>query len=203
MEKIGKCIKNSDTRGGFTVIELLVAVSLFITFVTITVSLFNNVLITQRRLAKKMELTSSLGIVMEQIQREMRTGYGFSAMGVSNNPTNPISFTSLATSPNSTVVFGLKGGAIVRASVVDLSDSVTLTPSNVKIKALSFEVSAYKPTCLPSHPDCLKCSPWKINIHVVADPVGYEDGTDTVVAESVVVSRILPKDVKNDPYGCL
>lgn len=62
------------SRGGFLLIELLVAMALFSTIVTIAVGSFVNVLRTQRQVSALVAAESNLGIAMEQMAREMRTG---------------------------------------------------------------------------------------------------------------------------------
>lgn len=64
-------------KKGFTMIELLVAMSVFAILTSIAAGGFINVLRNQRTVAALMAANDNMGIAMEQIAREMRTGYNF------------------------------------------------------------------------------------------------------------------------------
>ena len=64
-------------KSGFTLIELLVAIALFSIVVTIASSGFVNALRTQRQVASLISTESNVTLVLEQIAREVRTGYLF------------------------------------------------------------------------------------------------------------------------------
>lgn len=177
-----------SNREGFTIVELLVAVSIFVTFLAIAMGSFGHILRMQRLLAKRIATVSSLGIVTEQIQRELRTGYNF-PMSVSLASQDSINFDSLATYPSENVTYALSNGAILR-------NGVSVTPSSMKIKSLSFTVSEVRG-------GAIECGPWKITIFVTAVPARADTPEDTVRAQTTVTPRVLPQDVKGDPYGCI
>jgi prepilin-type N-terminal cleavage/methylation domain-containing protein len=64
-------------RSGFTIIELLVAIGLFTIVVTIAVGGFTNALKTQRQVSSLIATQSNVSIALEQMTREIRTGYLF------------------------------------------------------------------------------------------------------------------------------
>jgi prepilin-type N-terminal cleavage/methylation domain-containing protein len=66
-----------ESQSGYLLIELLVAMTVFSIIVIIAVGSFVNVLRTQRQVAALSAAESNLGIVMEEMAREMRTGYLF------------------------------------------------------------------------------------------------------------------------------
>ncbi len=68
----------SDRNRGFTMVELLVAMSLFVVFMAITTGSFIRILRTQRLIAALMEANDNASLAIEQIAREIRTGYNFS-----------------------------------------------------------------------------------------------------------------------------
>ncbi len=188
-------------REGFTIIELLVAMSLFITFLSIAIGSFGNILRMQRVLSKKIMLTSSLGIVTEQIEREIRTGFDFSVSGVPmmdvrQNTSDSLTFQSLAQYPPETVTFAKSVSANPNIGDAITRNGVSITPSTMKIKTLSFIVSEVRGAT------SLACSPWKITIFITAVPLGSDTPQDTVYAQTTVVSRVLPEDMRNDPYSC-
>src|SRR6185369_6212596 len=78
---------------GFTLIELLVAVSLFAIAVAIAAGGFVRALRTQRQLIALISANSSASLAIEQMAREMRTGFGFGCTAVAG-VCDQISFTN-------------------------------------------------------------------------------------------------------------
>ncbi len=70
-------IKKLNQNSGFTLIELLVAMSLFVIFTAIASGGFIRALRTQRAIVALMSVNDNSSLVLEQISREMRTGYNF------------------------------------------------------------------------------------------------------------------------------
>jgi prepilin-type N-terminal cleavage/methylation domain-containing protein len=70
-------MKNFKSQKGFTLIELLVAMSLFIVFISIASGGFVRALRTQRAIVALMAVNDNVSLTLEQISREMRTGYNF------------------------------------------------------------------------------------------------------------------------------
>ena len=68
----------SDRSGGFTVIELLVAMSVFIILISIVSGVFVSSLRTQRMAVALIAANNNASLTMEQMAREMRTGTLFS-----------------------------------------------------------------------------------------------------------------------------
>jgi len=64
-------------RDGYLLIELLISITVFSIIVVIAVGSFVNVLRTQRQVAALSAAESNLGVVMEGMAREIRTGYLF------------------------------------------------------------------------------------------------------------------------------
>jgi prepilin-type N-terminal cleavage/methylation domain-containing protein len=67
----------NKSRSGFTLIELLVAIGLFTIIVAIAVGGFTNALRTQRQVSSLIATQSNVSLALEQITREIRTGYLF------------------------------------------------------------------------------------------------------------------------------
>lgn len=65
------------SRSGFTLVELLVAIALFSILVSIAAGGFVNALRTERQAAAMMAAQSNVSIALEQMAREIRTGYLF------------------------------------------------------------------------------------------------------------------------------
>jgi prepilin-type N-terminal cleavage/methylation domain-containing protein len=93
-------------RQGFTLVELLVSIALFSILVSIAAGGFVNALRTERQAAAMMAAESNVSIALEQMAREMRTGYLFcNDIANNGNPTaicqNPGSVYGTAINPSS------------------------------------------------------------------------------------------------------
>ncbi len=64
-------------KKGFTLIELMVTVSLFAIIITIAVGGFTNAIRTQRQVASLIAAQSNVSLTLEQMTRQIRTGYLF------------------------------------------------------------------------------------------------------------------------------
>ncbi len=62
---------------GFTLVELLIAIGLFSVVITIAMGGFVRALRSQRQVVALIAANSNVSLVMEQMSREMRTGYYF------------------------------------------------------------------------------------------------------------------------------
>lgn len=151
-----------NAKQGFTLLELLVAIAVFSIIVSIAVGGFVNALHTQREVAALIAAESNAGTSLEQIVREVRTGYlfchvndatGTIADAACATPT-PCSFTgtgglgSTWTCPalnfynaqGCTVLYALaNGNALTRTSSCEGGGAAQpLTGDNVAIKYLQF-----------------------------------------------------------------
>ena len=117
--------KNSNLKA-FTLGELLVAMSLFTILVSIAAGGFVKAMKTQRTLTALMAANDNVSLVVEQIAREMRTGYRFctesSPLRISDDPEREEECRSLASneimfvnSKNETVFYKIENGFIRRA----------------------------------------------------------------------------------------
>ena len=107
---------------GFTVIELIVAIGLFIVVVGIASGTFIRALRTQRSVAELMAANDNASLTLEQMTREIRTGREFSSTG------SRLSFINYQAQP---VEYALSGGTIER-------NGTPLTSRNVLVQYLSF-----------------------------------------------------------------
>jgi prepilin-type N-terminal cleavage/methylation domain-containing protein len=64
-------------KKGFTLIEMLVTVGLFTIIITIAVGGFTNAIRTQRQVSSLISAQSNVSLVLEQMARQIRTGYLF------------------------------------------------------------------------------------------------------------------------------
>jgi prepilin-type N-terminal cleavage/methylation domain-containing protein len=73
-----KRVQKNQTRG-FTIIELLVAMTVFLIVVAITSGIFIRTIRTQRIITDMSASLNNVTLALEQIAREARTGYMFSS----------------------------------------------------------------------------------------------------------------------------
>jgi prepilin-type N-terminal cleavage/methylation domain-containing protein len=115
---------------GFTIVELLVAMTLFVVVISIAITTFLSALKTQRAIVALVSINDNAGLFIEQMAREVRRGRNFS------NPTDSIlRFTS---GRGEAVTYQLTDGRIERQ--VDNGLFVAQTASNVKIEDARFVV---------------------------------------------------------------
>lgn len=111
-----------QNKKGFTIIELMVAMSLFVIVVGISSGVFIRSLRTQRSLVSLMAANDNASQTLEQMTREIRTGTAFTASG------SRLSFTNYT---DATVSYDLVNGRLER-------NGKALTASNVLVKYLAF-----------------------------------------------------------------
>jgi prepilin-type N-terminal cleavage/methylation domain-containing protein len=114
---------------GFTVIELMVAMSLFVIVVGVVSGTFIRSLRTQRQLTSLMAANDNASQTLEQMTREIRTGTDFTASG------SRLSFTNDA---GEVIAYDLAGGRIER-------NGRPLTASNVLVTYLAFSTRGATP----------------------------------------------------------
>ena len=73
----------SKFQKGFTMIELLVAMGVFIIIVGVAIGIFIRSLRTQRNIINLMAINDNASLAIEQMTREIRTGQAFSSLGPS------------------------------------------------------------------------------------------------------------------------
>ncbi len=121
-------------RRGFTVIELLVAMGIFLVLISIVSGGFISSLRTQRELTGLISINDNANLTLEQMMREFRTGYHFSKVSQSE--------LEFVNAENKIVSYKFVGGAIERGE----SDMLTvktyrkITADNVNIKNFNIEL---------------------------------------------------------------
>ena len=177
-------------KKGFTIIELLVASSIFVIFLAVAIGSFTRMLQVERTLARRMTMASALQAAIESMAREIRIGQKFNP---TNNSTQSLSFENFSEHVMEPVSVELSfdGGGIIKKNNYG---TFTLTPSDVEVTNGHFFVSQTSP-----------CEPWRITIAFAATPKDTNlknRPEEKVFLQTTVTSRILPIDVKGDPYQC-
>lgn len=134
-------IKNSELKtngksyltGGFTLIEIIVAVGVFAIVMTVSLAAFLNLIDMQWKTESFRKVNGNLNYAMEAITRDIRAGNGYSSCGA-----GCFSFTD---STGAVVIYKLEtgsaGGYISRT--VNSSQSM-MTADDVNITGLSFDI---------------------------------------------------------------
>lgn len=133
-------------KQGFTLIELLVSLGLFAIIVAIAIGGLTRALRSQRQVASLLAASSNVSLVLEQMAREMRTGFDFYCdRGDPSQPCPIVSEVTFTNSSGEVVTYCLENGAIERG--VDIeglgvacggSGFEPITGDNVTIQYLNF-----------------------------------------------------------------
>lgn len=192
---------------GFTVVELLVAMTVFVVFFVGAIGVFFGATKNQRFLSERISMNNNAGLVLEQMARELRTGYfGEGQAAPLSDCAQSITFTSgqeIDMSGNPVVItYALSGGAITRSS--SGGGSGPLTASNVEVKNLCFysfySGDSQNPVCYPPR--------FVISLEIKSKNLNLENplGAPSSFISTTVSSRILPREIQNasgaDPHRC-
>jgi type II secretory pathway pseudopilin PulG len=144
-------------RKGFTLVETLISIGIFMVVVTIAVSAFVSALHTQKEVGTLISTQSNVSLGIEQMAREIRTGYLFCHEVENNTPTSTCGCVINADSSwtcsaldyyNSNaehVDYSSVDGALTRSDdSANSGNALPLTSSNVTVKYLSFRLFGNK-----------------------------------------------------------
>jgi type II secretory pathway pseudopilin PulG len=112
-------------------VELLVAMTLFVVLISISSGAFIQSMRTQRAATALIAANSNAQLAIEQMAREMRTGQNFSASG------NEISFKNAA---GENVIYRLNAADEAIERSIDAVNFKKITAENVKVKNLNFRL---------------------------------------------------------------
>jgi prepilin-type N-terminal cleavage/methylation domain-containing protein len=149
------------SRRGFTLIELLVSIALFSIIVSIAAGGFVNALRAQRAAAAMMAAQSNVSIALEEMAREIRTGYlfchdidhgtnasyatlpicGCTVTQTSAGPVASCSGLEYYNASGEKIDYTIQNGALYRSdSAENNGNPQAITGSNVSIQHLTFTV---------------------------------------------------------------
>ncbi|MEK7169632.1 MAG: prepilin-type N-terminal cleavage/methylation domain-containing protein [Patescibacteria group bacterium] len=176
---------------GFTLVELIVAIAVFLSVVTVASGIFIRSFRTQRLVTDMMAIQSNSSLALEQIMREIRLGYDFEICNLGTCSPDPaggfgdsLKFTRIRGATPVSVIyewdqtnFGVK-----RTEGTSFS---LLTASGVKVNKLSFY--------LFPRTDIL--APWRISLFMNVGSRTESAPENTVNLETTVSARILPSEI--------
>ena len=186
-----KLIKPRANKG-FTLVELIVAMSVFLIAIVIVVGAFVRSLRTQRIVNHLMAVNSNTSLVVEQMAREIRTSYDFDLNTVAPPTCTGSQFEELefTNSKGNKVFYRKESGAIAReecAGEVCTGLSEPLTASNITVDRLCFLSTGN----LNNNKD-----PWRITIFLTVDSSNPQLAGNIINFQTTVSARILPKDLE-------
>lgn len=125
---------------GFTVVELIVAIGLFSVIMSIAAGGLVRAFRTQRQVVAIMAANSNVSLVLEQITRELRTGYNFD-VSISDPSCSGVANETMAfiNAKSQNIIYCRKtDGRGVVIKKVNAGDFQEITADNVDIKYLKF-----------------------------------------------------------------
>lgn len=171
--------------------ELIVAMGVFIVIVTIAVGVFVSTVRNQRSLTALMAVNNNAGSVLEQMAREMRTGYRFcgdqSGGSACDESGNEVNFTNYA---GSEVRYALETNGSITREVAG-GNAESLTASETEITYLWFTVAQHS---APGGSGNGLCSPWRVTITMGVRPRGDTDTARETKLQTTVSSRVFPAE---------
>lgn len=161
-------------RSGFTIVELLVALTLFSIVVSIAVGGFVRALRIQRQLAAFVAANGNVSLAIEQMAREIRTGRDFSSPRA-----DVLAFTN-ARSQAVTYEFDATRSTVTRR--VDLGDAAPIVSETIYVRSLNFSL-LFSRTDDPY--------PTRVTVSLVVSPKGDNVGQTEVRLQTTVSARSL------------
>jgi prepilin-type N-terminal cleavage/methylation domain-containing protein len=136
-------MKNT-TQKGFTLIEIMTAVSVFLVVMTISMGAIISIFDANRKAQSAKTVMDNLNFAVETMSREIRFGtkYHCGSSGNIETPQNCLSgdsFISFLSSDNLQTVYRLSGSSIQK-SVNGGSDYIAVTAPEISITSLTFYV---------------------------------------------------------------
>lgn len=167
--------RKNSLRSGFTLVEMIVAMGLFLVVIAITTGAFIHILRTQHETVAILAAEGNSSSAIEQIAREARTGQGFSVVN------GELYFTN---AQNNSVVYRLNS---TTSAVERSGDGGTtfepITADNVLVKNLQFIL--FSGTAGNPYP-------YRITIVIQAGASGLPFTDSVVNLQTTVSARTLP-----------
>ncbi len=124
-----------SSKNGFTLVELLVAMSLFVVVVALASGIFIQALRTQRATVALIAANNNASLAIEQMMREIRTGKNFTVEGVNSGEGQSLDFQNAR---QEAVNYSLTNKSIAR-------NNNALTAENILVENLKFNLLAGLP----------------------------------------------------------
>lgn len=180
-------------RDGFTIVELIVAMGLFLIAITLAVGAFVQALKTQRTANYLMSVNSNASIALESLAREIRTGYTFNLSEPPVLPPNPclnpqFDQVSFKNYNGKFVTYKIQNGTLTRQACdgtgcAGSEPFLAMTASNVLVSRLCFLKTQRTFS-----------DPWRISVFLTVGSPNPDLAQNALNLETTVSSRILPSE---------
>lgn len=166
-------------------VELIVAMSVFSVAITLATGVFARALRAQRALNHLMSVNSNASLVIEQLAREIRTGYNFSVShDESMECENILTFNRSRDNILVSYKWNIEKNTI-EFKKADEGDFSALTASDILIKKFCF---------IKIQPETQ--DPWRIMMHMVIGSTDPRLSANQLNIQTTISSRILPNDIE-------
>lgn len=189
-----KHLQKVREREGFTLVEMIVAIGLFTTTLALIVGIFFQGLRLEGYVTALTEVNSNISLTVEQMAREVRSGYNFE--------TSSVGAVCAASGLDDTLTFRrVKGGSAEPVDVMlswneeekiierreGASEPTILNASNIQVKRLCFlkNVDVHTPPL----------DPWRVTFTMTFSSSDTRLADRIVSMETTVSSRILPQEL--------
>jgi prepilin-type N-terminal cleavage/methylation domain-containing protein len=196
MKSFFKKLKNR--KSGFTLVELIVATSIFVIAVSLATGIFVRTLRMQSSIMNMMEVQSNASIVLEQIAREIRGGFEF-------QPTNSSPQIPCGSYFDTLSFRRVRQTGAIRVAIrwndtdkrVEREESgsgmwVPLTASNVRVDRLCFWLN---PDPTPDPNPSTRDNPWRITIFLTIGSTNRRLAAQKFKIQTTVSARLLPLEL--------
>ncbi len=177
---------------GFTLVELIVAIAVFLSVVTVASGIFIRSFRTQRLVTDMMAIQSNSSLALEQIMREIRLGYDFEICNsgvcspdLAGGFGDSLKFIRIRGAVPVSIVYEWDGSPNFGIKRTEGTSFSLLTASGVKVNKLSFY--------LFPRTDIL--APWRASIFMNVGSRTESAPENTVNLETTVSARILPSEI--------
>lgn len=185
-----------ENKKGFTIAELLVAISLFVVVLGIVVGGFTQGIRSQRSIAALISVNNNMSLVLEQMAREIRVGRNFcsevdevrhicTSPLLLNTPVDVLEFERIREAGLVTVRYEYASNTILRSEGIGTLEPITAP--NVRVDNFGFIISDKN----------TKYNPWRVTIYMTVAPVNVPVGQMTEQIQTTVSARLLPNE---DPF---
>ncbi len=194
-------MEHNERNAGFTIVELLVALSVFSIAMSIIGGLFIQTIHTQKILGAVIEASSNTGLMFEQMSRELRLGYNFTTSSVPCSAALPdfatgVAFRRFRGTTTTVVVYEWNRTSSTLERTEEMGNTVPVTSPDVAANRACFRVDQ------GGSPK----NPWRITIIGNISPRNLEVEGRAANLETTVSSRVLPSDISETslcPVGWL
>ncbi len=196
--KKAKIVRNKNTTSeGYTLVEVIVATTIFIIGIGLVVGVFIQSLRSERMINSIMESNGNASIALEQMMREIRTGYNFatstqgSGLCFARGLSDKLTFTRYIGNASTTVSFAWD------TSIMSIErDQTDPTTGVISTSTENASTVFINPICFRLTQQNSTSSPWRIGIFATISPSDPRLQNKAVNVETTVSARALPEEVQ-------